>query len=518
MAELFLVHDPVNTVGKPRVVFIHGLDGDIRSTWMANPKLPSTLWPKWVGEDTGCPVWLLGYGAATSRWKADAMALPRQATAVLERLSNESTLMQGPLILVGHSLGGLVIKTAMQHAMSRNVDRHKAIVKNVRGIAFVGTPHFGSMLATIAARSHFMRANPQVSDLRLDDAHLEALNQYFLALREDLGFETRVFMETQPVRLPWWLLGRFFPGVTIVSPASSEAHIPNEVSIPIQADHVTICKPKDRDAAIHKSLLAFVRNVQGSEVPTNKKTASPTGVLRSDDFDAIAPEHRDSTAVHLAFAMCEVNLHGDTEVPVCTSVCLVTDSPDRVRQLLRQIGSRIHEDPLISAAAKKTIEAASLRQMVGSAAIRGVLLRELAVISFSAYLYYAKQTPFNRLSVQEKIRMLIVEPLFHRLSKKSERIVQVHTCVSDIEEYLKAAGNAVLTEYQRHVELPARCARRYSGLEELASLIAYASAHHLSSPEDGELANIFESLRTRIRFAENVVTREKHKRDVNPLP
>ena len=53
-----------------------------------------------------------------------------------------------------------------------------------------------------------MRANPQVSDLRLDDAHLETLNQYFLSLRAKLGFRARVYVETQPVRLPWWPGGR----------------------------------------------------------------------------------------------------------------------------------------------------------------------------------------------------------------------------------------------------------------------------------------------------------------------
>ena len=121
------------------------------------------------------------------------MALPRLATSVVERLSNEPSLSDVPLILIGHSLGGLVIKTALQHGMSRDVERHKELASNIKGIAFVGTPHFGSKLATITAWFHFMRANPQVSGLRLDDEHLETLNQYFLKLRTELGFKTRIF-------------------------------------------------------------------------------------------------------------------------------------------------------------------------------------------------------------------------------------------------------------------------------------------------------------------------------------
>lgn len=159
MAELTQVHAPVNPAGKPRIVFIHGLDGNSHTTWMANRKDASTLWPKWLGEDTGCPVWLLGYGGATSRWCADAMPLPRQATAVLQCLSTEPTLMEGPLVLVGHSLGGLVIKTALNQGLGRDVERHGRLARNIKGIAFVGTPHFGSTLASIVAYFHFMRPN-----------------------------------------------------------------------------------------------------------------------------------------------------------------------------------------------------------------------------------------------------------------------------------------------------------------------------------------------------------------------
>lgn len=152
MANLILLHEPAKSTGKPHVVFIHGLDGDVRKTWMANPGNPGTSWPLWVSEDTGCPVWLLGYGAAMSRWKADAMALPRQATAIIETLSSEPRLIERPLVLVGHSLGGLIIKKALQQGMQQGVERHAEVAKNIRGIAFVGTPHFGSKLATMAAR------------------------------------------------------------------------------------------------------------------------------------------------------------------------------------------------------------------------------------------------------------------------------------------------------------------------------------------------------------------------------
>jgi pimeloyl-ACP methyl ester carboxylesterase len=518
MADLLPVHNPVNATGKPRLVFIHGLDGDLRKTWMADAKDASTLWPRWVGQDTGCPVWLLGYGAAMSRWKADAMALPRQATAVIERLSNEPGLGEGPLVLVGHSLGGLVIKMALQQGMQRLVARHENLARSIRGIAFVGTPHFGSRLATIAAWAHFMRANPQVSNLRLDDAYLENLNQHFLALCKELDLKTRIFTETHPVRLPWWLGGRFLPGVTIVSPGSSQAHIPGEVGIPIEANHINICKPKDRSSAIHCSLVAFVKDVEAATRPLQSKTSSSMIPLASATFDAMLPEDRPSTAVHLAFSTFGVDLDGSNDCPVCATVCLVSDAPQRLKLQLEQIREAIRSDPLLDAKAKRRADSASLHELAESPGTRAVVLRQLAAISFSAYLYYCPKDSFDRLTREERSGALLVAPLLHRLSKKGEHFEQVHTRLEHIAEYLKQAADAVHETYGRRPRTPKPGAAKYSVLEELALLITTASCRHLADLSDGEATELFESLRTRIRYAENVATGEKHKRDANPLP
>lgn len=517
MAELVPVYEPVKITAKPRVVFLHGLDGDIRKTWMANPKDEKTLWPRWVGEDTGCPVWLMGYGAAMSRWSGDAMALPRQATAVIERLSSEPRLLEGPVILVGHSLGGLVIKTALQHGMSRDVERHKKVAHCVKGIVFVGTPHFGSKLATFAAWSHFTRANPQVSDLRMDDAHLEVLNQYFLKLREDLGFKTRIFVETQRVRLPWWLGGRLLPGVAIVSPTSSEAHIPGEVGIPIEADHISICKPKDRNASIHLSLVAFIREVEEAAAPIATRNISAP--LASDSIEAMSPGKRPDILMHLAFAAVgAISLDADTEAPICASACITTDSPDRLRQKLQEIPSLIQQDPLIDEETKKRAYRATLQQLVDDHRTRAVVLRELSTISFSGYVYYCTQNQSNLLSRQERVQKLFINPLVHRLSKRGERFEQLHSRVDGILTFAKQAAEEVLSTYHRAVNVPQAGAKKYAVLEELAALIARVFALHLSELQNAEATNLFGSLRTRIRYAENVVTGEKHKRDANPLP
>jgi len=265
MTNLINIYKPANSQGKPTIVFIHGLDGDIRTTWMANPEVESSLWPVWLGEDTGCPVWLLGYNAATFRSGGHAMAIPAQATAIIEALSVHPEIRQRQLVLVGHSLGGIFIKSILQQGIGRAVERHREVARNIRGIAFVGTPHFGSGLAGITRWLPFLRANPQVDNLTSDNAYLAELNQYFLARHSELHFSVRLFYETEPVWPRGWL-GRFlFKGISVVTPMSSDAHVPGEVAIPIQANHISISKPEDRNADIYRSVVAFTKEVMSSD-------------------------------------------------------------------------------------------------------------------------------------------------------------------------------------------------------------------------------------------------------------
>lgn len=517
MANLVQVHKPVNSTGKPSIVFIHGLDGDMRSTWMSDPKDEKTLWPKWLGEETQCPVWLLGYGAAMSSWKADAMALPRQASAVLERLAAEPALAGGPLVLVGHSLGGLVIKTAVKQGIGRDVERHKQLVQNIKGIAFVGTPHFGSKLASMASRFKLLRANPQVRDLALDDANLEELNQLFVKLLKDLNIRVRVYTETIPMRLPGVL--RWLPfGTLVVSPSSSQPHIPEEAGTPIAADHLSICKPRDKLSGIYPSLKAFILEVESALTHSSPRGESEPRPVPSDRFQAAPIDARAAEVVHLAFATYGFFETGNNKSPVCGSLCLTTDAPERLRKTLDAVRAAIAADPLVPAATKQQLASASLCEIVETPIARLAALKQLSTTSFSAYFYYCRKSDFDQLCPEQRRQHLLVKPLFHRLSKRNQRIERVNSQVQDVQTLLADAVLQVTRTYRRQPLLPAVDSGKFTALEELASFVVAAACSHLSDLRDASAAEVFESLRTRIRYGENVVTGEKHRRDVNPLP
>ena len=149
MAVLECVYE-VSDPGAINVVFIHGLGGDARSTWMHNPKDHATLWPNWIGEDVVCNVWVAGYGAALSGWTNAAMHLADLGEALFAALQAETGLQGRKLVLVGHSLGGLVIKSGMTQAQVLGDLRRLALLETISGVVFVGTPHQGSNLATVA--------------------------------------------------------------------------------------------------------------------------------------------------------------------------------------------------------------------------------------------------------------------------------------------------------------------------------------------------------------------------------
>jgi len=518
MAELIQVHNPVNATGKPHIVFVHGLDGDVRNTWMSNPIESSTLWPKWLGEDTQCPVWLLGYASATSRWKGDAMALPRQATAVLECLATEPELRSAPLVLVGHSLGGLVIKTVLKQGMGRDVERHRFLVQSIKGIAFIGTPHFGSRLASIASSLRILRVNPQVSDLALDDAYLEELNQLFVKLHKDLGIKVRVYSETQPLRLTGLL--RWLPlGATVVSPSNSHPHIPDEAGIPVEADHRSICKPMDRTSGIYPSMRAFIGDVEAAVAPRTPTAAN--GRLRpvpSERFEAdLAKEKADKTA-HLTFATHGYVGTGSSAVRVCGALCLTTDDPERLRKTLEKVRAAVAADPIVPAATKAQLAKASLREIVQTPIAKVTALRQLSTTSFSAYFYYCHKSDFDAMPVEKRAQALLLMPLFHRLSKRNQHIERVNSQVPEVLTLLANARQRVVETYKREPSMPVLGSTKFAPLEELASFVVSASCNYLSNRQDASAAEVFENLRTRIRYAENVATGDKHLRDVNPLP
>ncbi len=252
----------------PIVVFVHGLGGDAQGTWMHNARDQKALWPVWVAQDARCSAWIAGYGAAISGWTDGAMHLADQGIALMSALHAETSFRGRRLVLVGHSLGGLVIKSGMTQAEALGDPILEGVLASVVGVVFIGTPHQGSSLATIADLLRgVLRVNPQVTNMASDDAWLKVLNGQFRHLQAKRKFQVRVFFETKGVLLGRKILGLAFgPRRIVVDRNSSDPGIPGFVAIGLEGDHIQIAKPGSRDELVHKSLVEFLTSVAASEI------------------------------------------------------------------------------------------------------------------------------------------------------------------------------------------------------------------------------------------------------------
>lgn len=245
------------------VVFFHGLNGSCGTTFQSSGE-PSDVWPLWL-NDCGdeIAVWGLDYGASATRWQSgNSMALPDRAQSVLPLLASAPELSAGDFILVGYSMGGLVIKQLLRLAEDErgNDARIGSFIRRVRKVAFLATPHFGSDQATLVKRfALFTRPRETTAGLGRNDAHLRDLNRWYRTFSQNNKIENLVLYEMKSTSPPLLWLGFNVNIGTIVKPDSSDPGLPQPVSvIPIDADHLSIVRPSDRDAEVYVHIRDFV--------------------------------------------------------------------------------------------------------------------------------------------------------------------------------------------------------------------------------------------------------------------
>jgi hypothetical protein len=247
MAELYRIPRTSSTDALLDVVFVHGLGGDKLTTWQATPQAES-FWPSWLARDIPeVAVYSLGYDASPSAWLGHAMPLADRATNVLATLEAEQ-FGKRPLIFVCHSLGGLVVKQLLRTAATFAVESWQKLVNRVIGVIFLATPHSGSHLATyIGQLGRILKQTAALEDLRANDSNLRELSQWYSNNALGSKIDTRVYFETRDTS-----------GVRVVDESSANPGISGVVPIPIDADHLSLCKPADCEALVYKSVRQFV--------------------------------------------------------------------------------------------------------------------------------------------------------------------------------------------------------------------------------------------------------------------
>ena len=191
------------------VVAVHGLQGSAIKTWEhSNGK----MWLKdfLPPELPFARIMTFGYDSTVLLSKSVAK-IEDKALELLNQLSLERTSLEPadsngrPIVFIGHSLGGILVKKAIILAHERSHEpEYKDVLDNTKGIAFLGTPHrgsdsawWGAVVANIVKGLSIGTSTNYrlVSDLKKDSSSLGIISSQFV--HRTKGIRIYTFYETK---------------------------------------------------------------------------------------------------------------------------------------------------------------------------------------------------------------------------------------------------------------------------------------------------------------------------------
>ncbi|CAM6108809.1 unnamed protein product [Calypogeia fissa] len=269
--SLYELYNPPGTPNM-EVIFFHGFqhgndDGAHLSTWTCGD---GSIWAQtWLVEKfSDARILSVSYNGVIKSWDnriIDSYILGENLVSDLL----DAKIGQGsyrPVVLVGHSFGGLVVKQICASAsremsgLNRNSDRRHqltALLESIQGMFFYSTPHNG-IFDHIA--EHFVAKGPLLEFVETLSKHRARLNFEFDKLSgQDGEYRWKIagLGEGLPTKSGWFH--------DIVVPEAS-ARYGSSFNIVGTADHITICRPTEKTSRRFSALTEFLQGV-----PTDAK-------------------------------------------------------------------------------------------------------------------------------------------------------------------------------------------------------------------------------------------------------
>ncbi|OCK74785.1 hypothetical protein K432DRAFT_429827 [Lepidopterella palustris CBS 459.81] len=219
-------------------IFVHGLGGGSRRTWSFSPDR-CHYWPKeWLSRDPDfrcARIHSFGYKADWGERRESVLNIHDFARSLLSEIHCNPDIRRSKtkIVLVAHSMGGIVIKKA--YTLAREDPDLKDLASRIHTLYFLATPHRGSDLAKTLTNILKVSygAKPFVTELERNSESIASINDSFRHFAEDLQLWS--FYETFPSNL-------MLTKAIIVDKASAILGYPNERSSLLNADHRGVCK------------------------------------------------------------------------------------------------------------------------------------------------------------------------------------------------------------------------------------------------------------------------------------
>ncbi len=256
---------PVAHTGRPDrladVVFVHGLGGSARDTWVHEDDGARFSWPDALADDIPtCGIWSVGYAAGITKFGNPGMVIADRGVNIGKQLWHKQIGVDRPVVFVTHSMGGLVVKALIDGLHDHADDRLRRMVGWIKGIAFCGTPHSGSAFATAAERlSQKLNwaAQEHLKEMHANAEGLDRLNRSFVKWHRSAAVRLKCLVETRSIMASSSLFGRMLD-LGLVVPTTS-AKLRGVDFTPIDADHLELVKPPGRDALAYLEIIDFIR-------------------------------------------------------------------------------------------------------------------------------------------------------------------------------------------------------------------------------------------------------------------
>ncbi|KAK6504696.1 hypothetical protein TWF481_006635 [Arthrobotrys musiformis] len=267
---LHLVRTPASEIGYTcDIIILHGLNGgpaksfrhpDGGNIWFAD-FLPTDIVD--IDSWTNSRIWTYGYDAdaAFGSTSSSALDFARSLLYKVSRIRDGSE--QHKIIWVCHSLGGIVVKTALVEAQI--IPQYQPILTQTVGVIFLGTPHTGSAVATVAD------IGARIAGVVLPDAIMPKNRTLIKSLRKDSSrlFETAGRFANICGDMKIFNMYESLPLIGGAKVVERESAVMNLGRIETQVmldgtNHRTMCRYKERTDQNYLALLDAIKRMTRS--------------------------------------------------------------------------------------------------------------------------------------------------------------------------------------------------------------------------------------------------------------